>query len=178
MLDYQNAVEADSIRIQKENELRNLLCAQWYNVRDDRDATKNTIDKYYALNIIHEKYHHNMAAVVFFYEYLDLKICTELTGPNGVYVKFEEALRLWNIENKLDIIISKLDTLIQQIDYLSDMMNESNKRLRRIESQIDESINTLDRMEADREIDRYLNECTAKNTEAMRDMMFYDFIRK
>lgn len=176
-LNYQNAIAADAARVQNELAVQANLREQWETVKRDYDATEETLKQFYGVGVIYKNYR-NWPAVTFFCEYLERQICTQLTGPDGAYMKFEEALRFWQIENKLDTIIGKLDFLAEKIDYLSDMTDESNQNLRRIEAKIDNSIYRMDRMEANDALRLYHEECTARNTEALRDMAFYDFVRQ
>ena len=103
------------------------------------DTLENTLEKLYSLNIIFPKYR-SFACVATLLEYLQSGRCEELTGPDGAYNLYESELRSDLIITKLDNIERKLDQVIANQHTLYYAINQANKRLDKITTQLDKSL--------------------------------------
>lgn len=72
--------------------------------------TKKAIEKIYGVNIVYPKYR-SYVAVCSFYEYIASGRCSRLDGSDGAYNKFD-------IETRMDKIITQLDTVIQNLEQI------------------------------------------------------------
>jgi hypothetical protein len=103
------------------------------------DTLESTLEQLYSLNIIFPKYR-SFACVATLLEYLQSGRCDELTGPNGAYNLYESELRSDLIITKLDNIERKLDQVIANQHTLYYAINQANKRLDKITTQLDKSL--------------------------------------
>lgn len=74
------------------------------------DATRQTLDKLYALNYIYPKYC-TLPALTSIYEYFMTGRCSELTGPNGAYNLYEDEVRKDTIVSQLNSVIENLEEI-------------------------------------------------------------------
>lgn len=118
---------------------------------------QNLLAELYNQNIIHPKYR-SLTAISQFYEYFDTGRCTELEGPDGAYNLYENELRQNIIIDKMDIIISQLDTLNHTMGYMVACMNQTNMLLNSISS-------SLYKIEANTALTAYNTQCIANNTQ-------------
>lgn len=125
--------------------------------------TEKTLEKVYSKNIIHPKYR-NLIAVGQIYEYFDTGRCNEFEGANGAYNLFESELRQNIIINKLDTIISQLDTLNETMYYIANEIRRSNMLLADISCQLGTISTTLTLIEQNTALTAYNSQCIASNT--------------
>lgn len=93
-----------------------------------RDETKRILEKFYDKNIIYPKYR-DIVAVSSFYDYLSSGVCDSLEGHEGCYNKFDLEVRLDTVISKLDDVLDNLDQIKKNQHTLYLEMVECNERL-------------------------------------------------
>lgn len=106
--DYEEAVRKEDRRLEIENLQKQVLACDISNFEIDRDICSRTLEDLYACNILHSKYR-NFVAVASFYDYFDTGRCTSLEGRSGAYATYE-------LESRLDKIISRLDQVLSELE--------------------------------------------------------------
>lgn len=88
-------------------------------------ASKEALEKLYALNFIYPKYR-TLPALTSICEYFISGRCTTLEGPNGAYNLYENELRMNTVISQLNAIIENLEAikqnqymLYQQVSYMT-----------------------------------------------------------
>ena len=76
------------------------------------DEAHSDAEKYYARNVIFEKYR-NLPALTSIYEYLLSGRCDGLEGPNGAYNIYEMEVRQNTVISQLNVIIENLEQIKQ-----------------------------------------------------------------
>lgn len=93
---------------------------------ENKNLTKNTLNKFYEKDVIFPKYR-NLPALTSIYEYILSGRCEELTGATGAYNLYEEELRK-------DIVIAQLNTIISNLEQIRQnqyMLYEEIKKVQR-----------------------------------------------
>lgn len=169
---YDQAVAKDNARVARENVLKAEINRQISSVKEEQAKTKNALNAIYSLDIIHPSYR-NLVAVSTFYDYFDKGICVSLTGRDGAYAFYEEALRFQRIETKLDVIISKLDEISENQRYIAELVREGNASLRRIEKQNDRMISQQSEIVENTALTEYNTRCGAESMAAIEAIEIY-----
>lgn len=176
MEQYNAKVAADQRRIQQELKLKQEIGKQIASVKAERYRTQNALTALYSLSIIHKDYR-NLVAVSSFYDYLDKGICTKLTGRDGAYAFYEEALRFNRIEAKLDIIIEKLDEIAANQQYLASLIRDGNATLNRIEHQNNSMLRKMDTIRENTAVTAYNTQCCAESMSVMESISLYHYLK-
>lgn len=108
--DYEEVVREENRRLEIENIQKQSLACDISNFEIDRDICSRTLDDLYACNILHPKYR-NFVAAASFYDYFDTGRCSSLEGTNGAYATYE-------LESRLDKIISRLDQVLSELELI------------------------------------------------------------
>lgn len=166
------AVAKDNARVARENVLKAEIKRQISSVKEEQAKTKNALNAIYSLEIIHPSYR-NLVAVSTFYDYFDKGICVSLSGRDGAYAFYEEALRFQRIETKLDVIISKLDEISENQRYIAELVREGNASLRRIEKQNDRMISQQSEIVENTALTEYNTRCSAESMAAIEAIEIY-----
>lgn len=144
-------------------------------------ALKQTLDKFYAMDIIFPKYR-NIFALCSIYEYLAAGRCNSLEGHEGAYNIYESELRQDLILVKLDIVISQLEDIKRNQYMLYQEMKTMNSTLRSISKQMGEMLKKADtiidntntiasntqQIAENTAVTALCAQMTAKNTEALK----------
>lgn len=101
---------AETNRIKPELKQKAILQTQIIALQEKLNESKRTLNYIYSVNIIHPKYR-GLIPVSSFYEYFTTGICDQLGGADGAYNKYDIESRLDKIITQLDIVISKLDQI-------------------------------------------------------------------
>ena len=174
--EYNIAIANDNERVKREILVKKDMQKQLFNLKKSIGTTKSAINALYSINIIHPKYR-DMVAVCSFYDYFDTGRCNAFTGPGGAYDTYETDLRFNRIENKLDVIISKLDEIIANQQYLGMLIRESNNALYRIEQQNKALLNSSNEIKENTELIEYNTRCSAQSSAVMEHLMVYNTLR-
>ena len=164
---------------QKEAERQRMLAVQKKNLSgaypilqrcgDAIEQTEETLDQYYSLDIIHEKYR-GLIPVATIYEYFDTGLCTKLTGHKGAYLIYEQQLRANIIIGKLDRIIDRLDDIAENQMVLAQSIETSNRMIDGLSNSLSQS---MQKMVENQEINNYYNSINAKNTQFLAEYTLY-----
>lgn len=92
------------------------------------NGTKEILEQYYAMNILHTSYR-GLVEVSQIYDYLDSRKCYTLDGPGGAYAVFDVEKRLDKIVTKLDIVIERLDSISANQKMLANVINQSTRAI-------------------------------------------------
>lgn len=91
------------------------------------EESKALLQQMYSIGVIYPKYQ-NLIAISSFYDYLMSGRCSELEGHEGAYNIYEMEARLDRIVTQLDIVIAKLDKIQQNQYMLYRAIQEGNKQ--------------------------------------------------
>ncbi len=91
------------------------------------EESKALLQQMYSIGVIYPKYQ-NLIAISSFYDYLMSGRCSELEGHEGAYNIYEMEARLDHIVTQLDIVIAKLDKIQQNQYMLYRAIQEGNKQ--------------------------------------------------
>lgn len=136
---YNNAVTTYNLRMQRESEQKSRLLEQLEPLKKKYQSSCKLLEYIYSANVIYPKYR-GLVPISSIYDYLLSGVCTQLAGHEGAYNKYD-------LESRLNMIITRLDTIIAQLDQIKHNQHmlycgitESN----RINSQL---VNSFDRMQ-------------------------------
>ena len=143
---YQIACKQYPIKLEKENRryqlalekadyLDRLIKAE----QEKLTETQRVLQQLYDRGLLYSKYR-NVVAVCSIYEYFESGRCTELTGPDGAYNKFDTELQFRRIEGKLDTVIQKLDEVRTSQEMLCSMVEAGNRLTGELIGKTSESI--------------------------------------
>ena len=104
---YQEEIRKNKYNQQNEEKLKNKLINNLMGLQAVNKGTKECLVRFYNMEIIMPKYR-NLIAVSPFKDYLDEGRCYELSGHEGAY-------NLYNIEARLDKIVTQLDAVISNL---------------------------------------------------------------
>lgn len=124
--------ENEQIKLKEQIE-RKMLTGQVCDVmlqelKNKEASTKDTLEKAYDMNIIYPKYR-NYIAVCSFYDYISSGICCRLDGSDGAYNKFD-------IESRMDKIITQLDTVIKNLELIRSNQYKLYAEMKNAESEL------------------------------------------
>lgn len=128
--------------------------------------TQRLLQQYYNLGYIYPSYR-GMVPICTIYQYFESGRCSCLEGHEGAYNLYESELRM-------NLILSKLDDIIYKLDDISRNQMVLAQEIRRSNAKISEISKSLDSIEANTAVSRYLNGITAANTSYLA---WVDFIR-
>ena len=151
------------------SQINSELAIIQYNI----SQTEQTLEQYYSMDIIYEKYRKKLVAISSFYEYLSSRRCYSLEGPDGAYNIFEMEIRQNIIIQKLDEAIRKLDQIKENQYMLYSAIQDSNNTTTRLYKKIDEASKTMKKIEENTSISEYNTRITAQNTEFLKWAEFF-----
>lgn len=126
------------------------------------EKTERELEILYAENFIYPKYR-NIVAVSSIYEYLDSGRCNQLEGADGAYNLFELEVRLDKIITKMDIIISRLEQIMTSQFYLYTAIKDLNTKIDDVSSNIIKSTEKLDEIAVNSKITAYTTQVIERN---------------
>ena len=177
---YNQAVEQDKLRVQKELPRKTLLQKQLKEIKTANQKTKATLEKLYEKNIIHKNYR-GLIPVCSLYGYFDTGVCTQLEGHEGAYNKYDTESRLDQIIVKMDQVIKHLEEIKEIQWMLYDAVEESNckvgqlinsceqlsSQLNGIQAQGAELNARVAQLQSTSDLNLYVNACTKRELEYM-----------
>ena len=128
LLQYNNCVENDNRRVEKELAQKPFLKREIQILTDKNNQSKQLLEELYSLNIRYSKYR-NFVAASSILEYLESGRCDTLEGRDGAYNIFEEEIRLDRIILKLDDAINQLSRISNTQVLLYNEVSDSNRIL-------------------------------------------------
>ena len=174
---YEAAVTADNLRVQKELEVKAVLCAQRDTVLTEYWSARNALDALYNTGII-EKEYRDFAAVTTFYSYFRKEYCDRLAGPNQAYDRYDQALKIGEIINKLDIIINKLDEIAKNQAYLAALLRDSNDTLGGIARGNQKMLETMEAVEENSSLTEYNTRCAAESSKVTAMLTLFNTLKQ
>lgn len=135
--EYQQALEEDKHRVQKENVIIEYLKQECSEVNDCYKSTCNTLSKLYSLDILFPKYR-TFAAVSTLYEYF----CSRRFNT------LEDAYNQLELEVRLDRITLRMDTIIAQLDNIKDTQYMIYNAISQANTKLNTLIKSSNRMES------------------------------
>lgn len=186
---YVNKTEQENRQIEIKNKNYSELCKYKANIimneintiKPQLLNTKKILDSYYALNIIYPKYR-NMACVTSMLEYILSGRCDSLTGQGGAYNLLEDDIKFGIINDKLDVVIRKLDEIKTNQNYLYEALQECNSTINSVSNNIINSVKKIEtsNQKANKQIQSqlrsidYTNRVSQANTQYLADMKHYE----
>ncbi len=128
--------------------------------------TQRLLQRYYDLGYIYPSYR-GMVPICTIYQYFESGRCSCLEGHEGAYNLYESELRM-------NLILSKLDDIIYRLDDISRNQMVLAQEIRRSDAKISEISKSLNSIEANTAVSRYLSGITAANTSYLA---WVDYIR-
>ncbi len=141
--------------------------------KSNYEKTCNTLQRYYAKNIIYEKYR-SLVPICMFYEYLASGRCSQLEGHEGAY-------NLYESEVKMQIIITKLSDIIERLDRIEDnqytiavAIRQSQQEISNLSNVVQQQAITLSNIENDTIVSNYYNRIIEMNTSYLAWLAYTD----
>lgn len=125
--DFGEEYEKSVARYESETPLREELASLARELPYRIEKSKALLRQMYSIGVIYPKYQ-NLIAISSFYDYLMSGRCSELEGHEGAYNIYEMEARLDRIVTQLDIVIAKLDKIQQNQYMLYRAIQEGNKQ--------------------------------------------------
>ena len=173
---YNQMVKEDNIRVQKELKRKQGVELQISVLEQKKTEVSEILNNLYDMNIIYPKYR-NFVAVATFYEYFDSQICNQLEGHEGAYNIFETEIRLNAIISKLDDIFNHLEQIRSNQYVIYNAICEGNKIANGIYQQTVQNAENLEAIADNSAITLYNSMITTKNTEILKFIETYKFIK-
>ena len=156
-------IETENVRLISLAEQRKTIMEVSQNeVSNSLGIVQATLEKMYLLGIIYPKYH-NIIALSSIYEYIDSGRCDKLEGHDGAYNTYELEVRLDKIITKMDVIISKLDQIMTNQYYLYVAIKELQPKIDEIADAIIKNTEKLDEIAVNTKITAYTTQVIEKN---------------
>ena len=173
---YNNAVSADTKRVNQEQLEKDRLNKLLPIMINERDETLSVLDQYYKKDIIFPKYR-NLIAMCSFYEYFVSGRCSSLKGHEGAYNIFENEARLERICTKLDEVVQKLDEIKSNQYILFDAIQEGNKMSQQILQESIKQSRLTEEIAESSAISAQYSQIAANNAEACAWIGMANYIR-
>lgn len=145
--------------------------------------TAETLEKYYAVNVIPNDYR-SMVPVCMFYDYIKNKRTYSIernpvTSDIGAINMYEDEMYKRLIVTKLNDVISNLNRIQQNQAVLYDAVMESNRETQRLIKSVDDNISDF-RNNVDRKMDVmiYQNERIQKHAEYLHYVAYQDYMSR
>ena len=176
-----NATDSRNAIIKKENnaivneaEKKNRMKKASVNeIQKALDDTNKKLAQLYSQNIIYPKYQ-NLIAVSSIYEYLDSGRCDSLDGPNGAYNIYEMEARLDKIITKIDLVISRLDQIMASQYYLYTAIKEIQPSIDKVTNAIISNTEKLNEVAVNTEATAYSAKVIEKTTKVIENNQYYE----
>ena len=128
--------------ITRELKQKAILQTQIIALQEKLNESKKTLDYVYSVNIIHPKYR-GLVPVSSIYEYLTTGVCDRLGGVDGAYNKYDIETRLDKIITRLDVIVASLEQIKSNQYMLYSAMKDVQNSNQKLYDSIENMSNTL-----------------------------------
>lgn len=157
---YQIAKEKEEHRLDGERAIAASLRTKRDELTTANEQLRNSLAKLYDMDILHYSFR-NKKAVERLYYYIDTRICDQLEGDKGAYLRYQDDLRteaiIGAIDNFRRSVEQRLDTIIRNqraalaelraaniaIQSMKEALEETNNRL----YQVDQKLSSLERQQ-------------------------------
>lgn len=159
-----SAYNAAMAEYTKKKDKYDALCGSQLSLLTDAGTALRTArDTLYQMDVIYPKYR-NIVAVSSIYEYLASGRCSRLDGPDGAYNLYEMELRQNIVIGQLSAISGNLEQIKNnQYTLYQDLLTANHQ-----------SFEMLSDISDSAKYSAYSSEATAKNTEALKFMAYWD----
>ena len=130
---------------------------------ENYNQTKALLKKYYDMDFIYPDFR-GLVPMCTIYEYLESGRCFTLIGPHGAYNLYKQELWLRKFDEKLDVVIYKLDDIIDEINDTKRLLV---REIRACNIQLSNIAGTLENIENNTALTQYYSSVTASNTTFM-----------
>ncbi len=137
--DANKAYKKNLARYEKEGPERAELAVVCPQAAAKLEESKALLQQMYSIGIIYPKYQ-NLIAISSFYDYLMSGRCSELEGHEGAYNIYEMEARLDRIVTQLDVVIQKLDQIQRNQYMLYKAIQEGNKQNQELLSKLTSAV--------------------------------------
>lgn len=175
--EYENALEKDAIRVEREKKEKDILIRQRDLLVKRKNEATIKLKSFYSLSGIDSNYR-NIVPIGYMNEFIRLGISNHLEGSDGLYYLIRQELRADQFQYTLDEISYKLDDIIdsqreiygelrninRRCDYLIDQTNKSVRLAAQNNSLLNDAV-------AQTRITAYNTERIAKETEFQNYML-------
>lgn len=169
---YQLAVQKDNERVDNERRQAQIIQSRINELEMQKNATLETLNKLYSLDIIYPKYR-TLIPVIMFCEYLESGRCSQLEGHEGAYNIYESELRQNIIIAKLDDVINRLEQIKDNQWMLYDAIERGNQKVSQLCSATYESAKRLENIQNNAAISAENSRVTAENTRVLAQIETY-----
>ncbi len=182
--------ENDAIKLNNEHLKRQCLATiqrlqnESDSIKNNLNTVKKTLSNYYSMNVIYPKYR-NFSCTSSILEYYLSGRCESLTGHEGAYNILENEIRFGLVFTKLDIVIKSLEKIKQNQSLLYEAIEDCNRNISNVSSNLISSANKMSGQIADmnnqisNQLDsiNYTNSISARNTQIIKDIEVYNFLK-
>lgn len=170
--EYAQFKERQEKRLYEESTYKEHLLKTLNKINPQLEETKSALEELYSINIIHPKYR-NLIAIASFLEYFETGRCTQLEGHEGAYNIFENEVRLDMIITNQNQIIESLDQVKQNQYTLYTAIIESQRQIQGIGCKMNTIMSLAEQTAQNSEIIAYNSKCSADNTNALSNYIFW-----
>ncbi len=167
---YINGIEKNREVSEKNMQIAELSKKRSYFLQNQLDQavqlneqTVEILSKLYSMGVVYPKYQ-GLVPISMLYEYLASGRCSQLQGHEGAYNLYEMEIRMNLIISKLDEIIYKLEAIKNSQYMLYQAIQESNQTAKHICNTIVESSYYLQNIDKNTEASMYFQRATAINS--------------
>ena len=168
---YKRAQEEDDARVKRELLLKKELEEERYKLGCQKFASERQLSRFYDLVGINPQFR-NIVAISYMEQFVKLKISTKLDGTDGLYylvMQELDKLKLWgmlgSINDKLDRIISSLNTMSGKLDFLNDRLQDISNNSYRLVRETEKNNDLLQGIHTTTALSLYQQERIAKEKE-------------
>ena len=168
--DYRKGLEEhkqSENRAAAQKKMAQILKSRLKEMKDEVSDMERDLNRAYSCNVIYPTYR-NLVAVTSFHDYLQSNRCDRLDGHEGAY-------NLFNVESRLDKIITRLDLIGSQLEAIRNTqymlyttMKESNRQLEILNGAARDMAQRIDTMAAGTAVTNAKLEKLNYNTELIR----------
>ena len=151
---YNKEIIEDAHRVEIEKKKKQALSTTLYHLKEKYEESSLLINKIYSVDIIYHKYR-GFIPISTIYDYLCSGVCTKLDGHEGAYNKYDIESRLDKIITQLDVVISKLDQIKQSQYMLYKGIIEANDTNKQFISSLDQMQKKLSTIENNTFVEAY-----------------------
>ena len=166
---YEQALEKNREAVENNAQIADLakrrvsfLQIQLNQAIDLNNQTLLLLKNFYNMGVVYPKYR-SLVPISMFHEYLSSGRCSQLEGHEGAYNIYEMEIRMNVIISKLDEIIDRLDAIQNNQYMLYHAIQESNRTAKQVCNTLVDCSNHLQNISANTEASMYFQQATALN---------------
>lgn len=157
-----NIANLNKKSIGEANKKNNTIAHSANEIQKTLVDTQKELDLLYSKDIIYSKYR-NIIAIASIYEYLDSGRCEQLEGADGAYNIYEMEVRLDRIITKLDVVINNLEQIKNNQYYLYSAINELKPYIENTSKAIIENTEKLNEIGVNTAVTAYTTQVIERN---------------